>query len=153
MKQNTGDQRCLAFVAAAATDTPVEDFENSISHPPPYTEMEFFKYLADKGYFCGLGFSGEMFYKDIDVTDSLSTTKPEIIKTLKYGDLTKDTVLELTIRLGNFQALFTVQNEFTAQYHAIYWDGERVYDPSPMTGSNKKLRDYNIIAFFPIIKG
>jgi len=148
MKQNSGDQRCIAIVAALATASMPSEFENFIKSDPPYSEHQFSEFLFSKGLACSLGFGRELFYDDLNVTDSL---KEEVLPVAKQP-LNKDTEITMTYKIGDYPALFIVEAEVdNEKNHAIYWNGERVFDPNPMTPNNRSLSSYKILNYFPII--
>jgi len=151
MKQALGDNRCLAIVAAMITKTAPREFEMYCDHKPPYSEFEFAQFLFTKGMSCSMGIRGEEFYSLIDVTDSESKNPPEFLKQLKET-LNKDTKVTISFTLGTYPAVFSVRSEGNPKdTHAIFWDGEKVHDPNPLVLDGRRLDEYEILSYFPIL--
>lgn len=153
MKQNSGDNRCVAIVAALATNTPVQEFEKFANHEPPYNEYELAHFLFQKGFACNLGFGPEFFQEQsIDVGDS---ENPEDKMYISKYDLTPDTVMDLRFQVKDYPAFLVVKPEGKDAGgidHVIYWDGEMIHDPNPMTPNGRPFMSYKILKYFPIIK-
>ena len=152
LKQNTGDDNCIAAVAGMVTGTTMREFiQFHKSERAPYSIRQFCEYLLKKGFTCSLGIDGEQFYDEIDVADTESVKKPEIIKNPR--ELNPTTEVELKFRLGDYPALFIVKAETGKEtIHAIYWDGKEIWDPNPGSANGRPLTDYDILFYYPIIK-
>ena len=148
IKQNSGDQNCIAVVAAMAFSQPLNGLKEYIGHEPPYTDVEFMQYGLKHNFLVGLGgvsgekvkSAGEFINGEsglVDVSDSES----------KIEDLTIN--YNINLRLGNTEAFVVVKNS-KGKEHAIYWNGENVLDPDPMSGTSKGLMSYDILRFYPI---
>lgn len=145
MKQNSGDNRCIAIVTAMATNQPPELFEKWCNHKPPYSEIEMAQYLALNGYAINFGLDENYFYKKINVADSLNK-EDELVFQNFY--LSPEHTFTLTFQLKDFPAIFIVKGKYGT--HAIYWDKEKVYDPDPNTPDGRDLNSYHILKYFPI---
>jgi len=130
LKQNSGDKRCLAIVAAMAFNTTPEDFELFCLHEPPYSEWEFAHYAFKKQAICGFGFDIQ---QQKDFNDNFNMT--------------------VTINLKEIPCFIAVESEAGEPMgHAIYWDTKQVWDPNPMTPNGRSLDSYKIKRIYPIIK-
>lgn len=150
IKQNSGDNKCVAVCAAMAFDSTVEAFQILTDGKPPFTELDFCRYAFREGYICGVGIGEEQFCTAIDVTDSSSIVRPEII--YNQNEVTLDTKVKIEFKLKDFPALVIVKSEDGLSEHAIYWDGKQVWDPNPMVQNGRDLNKYKILTWYPIIK-
>ena len=131
MKQMLDEKRCVSCVAAMATGTTIEEFENFIGSDPPYSDADLCKYLLHKNYVLG----GQGFTNLQEVT------------------LDEDTLLRTEWQMRNIPCYLVVESETqTEAPHAIYWDGEKVWDPNPRTQDGRILRSYKILIVFRITK-
>jgi len=147
MKQNSGDKRCVAIVTALATKRPVKDFEDWCNHKPPYSELEMATFLFMNGLACNLGLGKDYFYSEIDVSDSEGK---EILLSPKF-ELTAEHEVTISFKIKDIPAIFIVESG-SDETHALYWDGEMLYDPNPMTPNGRPFSSYKILKYFPIIK-
>lgn len=129
LKQKYGSKNCVAVVAAMAFDCPVEEFEK-FAEPTPeerYRETEFVRFALTKGFFVGVVFMQP------DFTNGSRT-------------------MQTTMNASDAPAFVTVLSEYEAnQYHAVYWDGQKIHDPDPRA-INNKLENYQVEAWYPILK-
>lgn len=147
-KQNSGDQRCVAMIAAMVTDTEPKEFELYVGGEAPYSDYDFCKYLFEKGFICGFGIDKEAFQRKIDVSDS--NDREDCLKIQR--ELTQDSIIKLEFKLKDFWAYIVVESEIGENEHAILYADGKVYDPSPFVGSEKSINDYKIIRYYPIIR-
>ena len=123
---------CVACVACMATNTRLVDFKRFFfTKGPPYSDSDCYRYLLSKGYALGIGFKNESNY------------------TFKEDDK-----LRIEFKLIDYPAYLVVKSKrFKGMEHAVYWDGERFLDPNPILKQDGlPLKEYEIIAWFPIIK-
>lgn len=130
LKQISGDKRCVSFVAAMATGTTPEEFERFVSEmkgygrsEPPYEDIHVYSYLLSKGLLCGLGFVAQ---------------QPKLgAFTLRYDVM-------------DHPAYLVVAGPSTD--HAVYWDGQHIFDPDPRTSNGRDPNEYHIKLWVPIYK-
>lgn len=150
LKQNSGDKACVAVVAAMAFETSVAHFKHVIQKEPPYTDLDFMKYAFENNSIMGFGISEQFFIKEIDVTDSESKVKPEILGVKR--DVHPETIVSIKFQLKDFPAYVVVKAELNDELeHAVYWDGNTVWDPNPTSKNNRPLSDYFILRWYPIM--
>ena len=143
---------CAACVAAMITGETLQDIIDSVGHdgsakdikttdnPDGYrgfSDYDIAQYLMSRGYRFGCLFD---VHNQKDIQDFL----------LGKRDLSID-----SIRQGNWEigCLITVESSNINYHHAIYWDGENIWDPSPSVDSTKRtLEDYKILQVTPISK-
>ena len=131
LKQARGDKRCVSFTAAMATGTTPEEFERFVSglpdphrrSEPPYEDIHVYSYLLSLGYLCGLGF-----------------VQPE----------QTDGVIRMQYDVRSHPAYLVVQGPSCE--HAIYWDGNQIYDPNPDTKNGMDPSSYKINLWVPIYR-
>lgn len=124
---------CVACVGAMATNTTLTDFQNFFgSKPPPYSDIDFYRYLLSKGYTIGVGYSHKESRTFVD----------------------KHTGLKIHFRLEEYPAYVIVESmRFKGMKHVVYWDGEKILDSNPkIKGDGLSVNEYKILAWFPIIK-
>jgi len=148
IKQNSSDKTCLAACAAMIFDTSIEDFQAYIGKEPPYTTADFWRYAASKNHGFGIGFAGSNLIPKINTS---TDEKEEYC--FAQGELKPDSVLTFEFKLNESPAIVVVKSESEpGMFHAVLWDGTRIIDPNPMVGSDKGIKDYTILQWFPIIK-
>ena len=70
----------------------------------------------------------------------------------KYLNLSKGTSLDISITLKHRPALLAVISErFEDTTHAVFWDGMKVLDPSPLVKEPRTLESYKIIEYWPLL--
>jgi hypothetical protein len=128
MKQNFGSKNCLAVVASMAFKEDL-NFVQQFFNTDENTEAsvsDFVKFADVKGFYVGHIFQ-----------------KPKVFF---------DRIVETYVVKDN-PALALVESEYNpGQQHAIYWDGRQVWDPNPGVIDGRALKEYDIIAWLPIIK-
>lgn len=130
MKQIKGSKNCVAIVACIATGSTVDEFESICGKHPDggYSDQDINKFLVHKGYFMGVGFSE-----------------------LKGKITDKTTHISLEINIKDFPAYVVVKSKtYKEKTHAIFWDGEKIFDPSPVIKNGMPLESYEIFSWFPI---
>lgn len=149
MKQNSGDSRCVAIVAALATGTDPKLFEKRFKHKPPFSELEFATYLFERGLACNLGFGPDYFREELSVGDS---ENPDDKLYIPKADLTPETVMNLQFKVKDLPAMLIVESgNGHDKGHMIYWDTQQIFDPNPMSRNGRPFSDYKILKYFPII--
>ena len=130
LKQVAGDKRCVSFVAAMATGTTPEEFEQFVAEmngynrrEPPYEDIHIYSYLLSKGLLCGLGFVAQQ---------------------------PKNGAFQVRYDVMDHPAYLVVEGRGTD--HAIYWDGTHIFDPDPNTRNGKDPNDYKIKLWVPIYR-
>ena len=129
LKQKYGSKNCVAVVAAMAFNVPVEEFEQFADATPEgrYRESEFIGFALSKGFFVGVVFM-----------------QPDFTAGNKK--------LNIQMDVTDTPAFLTVLSEYEAnEYHAVYWDGQKIHDPDPRA-INNKLENYQVEAWYPILK-
>ena len=49
-------------------------------------------------------------------------------------------------------ALLAVKSErFLGKEHWVFWDGEKIFDPSPLSPKCREISEYKIVDYFPLI--
>lgn len=148
-KQNSGDQDCVAVVAAMITGKTPQDFKATIKGESPYSDMDFCKYLFGEGFICGFGIGEEQLCDQIDVTDSNSEGQEFL---LQQKELSPEFKINIEFKLKDFPAYVVVESQSDpTKEHAIYWDGKQIYDPNPLVPNGMNLNKYKILRWFPII--
>lgn len=126
------EHSCVACVVAMITQTSVEEFRKFINYNnPPYTDRDAARYLLWHGYAMGIGFDN----------GNKEVLEPE------------DTI-QITFDLKDYEAYVVVTSmRFPGEYHAVYWDGERIHDPNPdIKGAGLPLNEYVVHSWFPVYK-
>lgn len=63
-----------------------------------------------------------------------------------------DDSIELGWPVGGRPALLTVQSErFEGKLHSVFWDGEKVFDPSPLSTKCREIAEYKIVEYWPLL--
>jgi len=126
---------CMACVAAMATGTTPQDFVGFLKteYPdreisPPYNDVYFQRYLLEFDMIVGVGLG-------------LIGRDPE-------GEVHGAAFYPLKGQ----PALVSVKNENHAYEHALYWDGNQIWDPDPDTDDGFNPLFYRISGWWPIIK-
>ena len=131
--KQTDKVSCVACVAAMATGTSVHEFRTYFGEKtPPFSDLDFYRYLLSRGYVVGIGYYHE--------------------ETRTF--VNKDTGLKIHFRIKDYPAYVVVKSmRFPGMEHVIYWDGEKVFDSNPeIEGDGLPVNEYAIISWFPIIK-
>jgi len=126
-KQEYDSKNCVAYVAAKAFNTSVEEFEKFIGKKDRYSDVDFCSFALNHNHFVGVVFM----YPEIDDTNN---------------------VLQTQMTINDSPAYLVVQSAYSpSEQHAVYWDGQKIYDPDP-EAAGAGLSDYNLIAWYPILK-
>ena len=130
LKQEKGDSNCTGVTAAMAFNCSIPEVKEFMGHEPPYSTIEFVQFAMSKGYSVGIGAGDKEGLKLENDTDNL--------------------VIEIPVK---GQPAFVVVNSFyfPGKTHAIYWDGDKVYDPCPCVKDHLPLSSYEVRMFMPII--
>jgi hypothetical protein len=127
LKQEYGSKNCIAAVAVAAFDIQIKEFEFFCDDKEgPYSIRQFIEFGLSKGYITG-------FY-------CFENPKIHFGKIVEVYDIEKSPALVI-VKSSNYEG----------EQHAIYWDGEKVIDSDPAI-QEKKLKEYKILGWFPILK-
>ncbi len=122
------DDSCLACVLAmivGESEQYVLDWFQYID--TPYNDEDAFIFLAHHGFYLAL-----------------------YCKLLK-GDISLN-IVNVKMDLSNHAVYFIVESErFKDKTHAIYWDGNKLYDPNKDT-KKTKIQEYDVIGFYPIMR-
>ena len=153
MKQNSNDNRCVAIVVAMATGTDPKQFEDWCNHEPPYSELEMAQFLALNNCSAVLGLGEDYFYNKIDVTDSETPIekRPEIMYSRKE-DFGPESIIDLSFQVKDVPAILVVKAKDPTKTHVVYWNGQYIMDPNPMTPEGRDFASYHILKYFPIFK-
>lgn len=122
LKQKPGSKNCVAIVAAMAFDCEVDEFERFAGE-------------------CGEGYSDSDFVR-------FALSKKCLVGmpfSAPVGD-------ELTLRMSVYDTKAYVIVKGENGLHAVYWDGQYIYDPNPTNGDRRDLKDYKILFWYPILK-
>ena len=131
IKQSKNSTSCVACVAAMATNTTVEEFKEFVKPRirGPYTDLHLYSYLLSKGYTIGVVIDCK---KGIVVSD-------------------KKAILKTEFKLFEYPAYVGVKSHRVKDCsHAVYWDGENIFDPNPYMQDNPDLSLYTILRWYPI---
>lgn len=124
LKQEPGSKNCVAVVAAMAFNCEVEEFEDFIGRKEGYRDSDFARFAISKGFFVGMPFT----HPNVDTDE-----------------------LVLKINVHDAPAYLIVEGE-SGELHAVYWDGQNVWDPNPTAADNKPLSEYNIFFWYTLLK-
>jgi hypothetical protein len=134
------DIRCVAYVAAMATGTSVEEFEAwatdhpiSTRHTPPYEDLHFYSYCLSRGYICG--------YRFASITGRLPRLSIDQISF--HIDAAID---------GHPAYVVTKQSVDSRWNHCVYWDGKQIIDPSPYAKFPRHPSEYDIVSWTPVYR-
>lgn len=131
MKQCPGSADCVAVVAAMATGTSIQEFRDFVGRSDgPYSDMELAKYLMSKDLYLGIFFDNKETEHTLLKTNCLS--------------------IEF-VPLGRKAYITTKSERYPDLTHALYWDGEQVWDPNHLTSDGRCLSTYNIQEVWPIL--
>lgn len=139
MEQSCGDIRCVAYVAAMATGTSVEEFEAWVAaHPvssrltPPYEDIHFYYYALSRGYICG--------YRLATIDGHLPRFPVEEI------------AFHVDVAIYGHPAYVVVkQSVDTGWNHCVYWDGKQIYDPANPKNP-RHPSEYSIVSWTPVYR-
>lgn len=149
MKQNSGSLNCIEIVANMAAGASPGEFKLLMGgRSGPYSDHDFARFMFAKGYMITVGVPGESIQPMIDVSDS---DVDELIPSGK--SVCAGTEIFIKFKIGDFPAFIVVEAETDPEKeHAIYWDGQMIHDPNPMSRNNRPFSEYRIKRFYPIIK-
>lgn len=134
MKQSIDSTDCIAVVAAMITKKPLSDFKSQYNPDSQgcYSEKQLCDYLLHNGFgrVMGVGFHPE-----------------------NYKITGKNPKMLAEIKIKGQPAYVVVKSERQKEgLHAVYWDGNKLWDPNPETEDGRKLSTYKILSWFPIQK-
>jgi len=70
----------------------------------------------------------------------------------EYITLEPSDEIDIKWSVGGHPALLVVQSErFEEKLHAVFWDGEKVFDPSPLVKTWREISSYKIMEFWPLL--
>ena len=133
IKQSKNSASCISCVACMATNTTVKEFKEFIKPRirGPFPDLYLYSYLLSKGYTVGIG---------IDFRDGATF-------------FNKNTTIKFKLQLYESPAYLVVKSHRVDKVlHAVYWDGEHIFDPNPYMPNNPDLSLYTILHWYPITK-
>ncbi len=69
-----------------------------------------------------------------------------------YFELKKDSTIDLHFPLDERPALLTVMSErFEGKLHQVFWNGNKVMDPSPESEDLRDLDSYKVVEYWPLL--
>ena len=131
IKQSKNSSSCMCCVACMATGTSVEEFKEFIKPRirGPFTDLHLYSYLLSRGYAVGTG---------IDFKNGTTFSN-------------KNNTIRFKLKLYELPGYLVVKSHrFKNVLHAVYWDGENIFDPNPYMPDNPDLSLYIILQWFPI---
>jgi len=129
MKQHPKSRDCIAICAAMAVGSDLKELHKTIGKQEEYSDSDIYMYFLYHGYYAGAIFE----------------VKHDVVKT--------NSSFKVKVSPQDGPALVYVKSERTKHdLHAIYWDGEQVYDPNPFTKHGRALSSYKITDWVPIKK-
>lgn len=132
IKQVAGSKNCYSVAAAMALKLSVKEVEEELLPAiAPYSTSQISSLMIKHGLYLGAFF------------------------TVPGGIITDEKVkYTIDVDLKELEAFIIVESETqnTGQTHAIYWDGEKTYDPNPLVDYNRSLLSYKISQIIPICK-
>lgn len=70
----------------------------------------------------------------------------------EYMVLYPDNEINVVWPVNDRPALLVVQSErFDGKLHAVFWDGEKVFDPNPLVEKPREISSYKIMEFWPLL--
>jgi len=127
------DYSCLAACAAMAAGQDIQDVFKFCGHDGNgrgFSEIEICRYLIENNIVPGL-------YKIDNNGEKL------------------ENIYDICVYVNNRPAIITVKSRrFKNVNHCIYWDGKKVYDPSPTSKSQEFIKNYKVmfITFLSVIQ-
>jgi hypothetical protein len=97
---------------------------------PPFSDEDAYLFLAHHGTFLSL--------------------YCKLKKHVNLDDEPDDIGIEISIQ-GRPIYFVVDSNRFDGKRHAIFWDGYKIFDPSPDAPEDAKLSDYKIVGFYPMM--
>jgi len=135
VKQPRGSKVCAACVAAMAAGASLEEVESAMTPTELpdgthfYRTAEVLRFLGGRGIYCGLTFDPNSEITEDQVSLSFSTE----------------------ICLIERPALLCVRSrKYENAEHYVFWDGERVRDPSPDMPETSPITGYFVIEIVPL---
>lgn len=130
LKQEIGSKNCVAVVAAMAFSSTVLEFEQFAkrSEEGSFKDSDLIKFGISKGYYVGAGF-------DFPFANGVNN------KIVAVHDI------------NNSPAYLIVESESNPdKTHALYWDGQKIFDPNPLVNDGRPIKEYNVLGWYPIHK-
>ena len=129
MKQHPKSRNCIAVCAAMAVGSDLRELEKTIGKQNEYSDSDIYLYLLLHGYY------------------------PGVLVEVKHDKVKTNSSFKVKVSPQDGPALVYVKSERSKHdLHAIYWDGEKVYDPNPFTKHGRSLTSYKIEDWVPIRK-
>lgn len=129
MKQHPKSRNCIAVCAAMAVGSDLRELHRTIGKKDEYSDLDIYQYLMAHGYYPGALFQVE------------------------HDKVKKNSSFKIKVSPEDGPALVYVKSERSKHdLHAIYWDGEKIYDPNPFVKHGRPLSDYSIEDWVPIRK-
>lgn len=131
MKQETMSD-CVAAVAAMATGTTLEQVKAEIAECPEggYSDLDFIAYCARHGVIAG----GIAYAPDDEL----------------IADAVRDGYLKIYIHQPAYAGCKS--ERLNGKDHALYWDGQKIWDPNPNSPDGRPLSDYRITFWWPLFR-
>jgi len=129
MKMHPKSRDCIAVCAAMAVGSDLKELHKTIGKKNEYADSDIYLYLLLHGYFAG----------------ALFKVNHDTVKT--------NSSFKVKVSPQDGPALVYVKSERCKNdLHAIYWDGEKLYDPNPYVKHGRALSEYKIEDWIPIRK-
>ncbi len=125
---------CVACVAAMITRTRPEDFVAFLVNTlpgekiqPPYSDLYLAAYLLQFQMILGVGAA------------HISRDEKKVL------------IGEIVFDCTEAPAYVAVKSEDPKFEHALYWDGQRIWDPNPNSKDGRDPLSYSIVGWWPIL--
>ena len=129
MKMDPKDRNCIALCAAMAVGSDLRELEKTIGKQKEYSDSDIYLYLLLHGYYAGVVFE------------------------VKHNKVKTNSSFKVKVSPEDGPAFVYVKSERSKHdLHAIYWDGEKLYDPNPFVKHGRSLSEYKIEDWVPIRK-
>jgi len=129
MKQHPKSRNCIAICAAMAVGSDLSELHKTIGKKEEYSDSDIYLYLLLHGYYAGVLFE------------------------VKHNKVKTNSSFKVKVSPEDGPALVYVASERSKHdLHAIYWDGEKIYDPNPFVKHGRALNEYKIEDWVPVRK-